>query len=107
MRRYAPMKPSRGTVIPYALRSAVLARDDGCVGSRVRMHGECFGGLELDHVRAGGMGMKSETSEANLVALCATHHREKTLNGREWRPILLAYLADPFNRRYGDRGITA
>jgi hypothetical protein len=49
--------------------------------------------LELDHVRAShGMGMKSETVESNLVALCGAHHRWRTTHGREGRPILLAYL---------------
>jgi hypothetical protein len=53
----------------------------------------CFGGLELDHVRAShGIGMKSETTVQNLVQLCASHHRIKTNDGRTWRPILVSYL---------------
>lgn len=101
MRRYAPMKASSGTRIPSDVRRAVMARDMGCVGYRVGMPGECSGALELDHVRAShGMGMKSATTLDNLLALCGQHHREKTANGREWRPILLAYLADPMARRY-------
>ena len=93
LRRYAPMKPSRGTVIPPAVRIRVLTRDNGCVGFG-RFPGSCSGALELDHVRAShGMGMKSETAEGNLVSLCGQHHRWKTGFGREARPILLAYLA--------------
>lgn len=92
LRRYSPIAPSRGTVIPGDLRLRVLLRDDGCVGFE-RLPGACQGPLELDHVRAShGMGMKSETSEANLVALCGLHHRYKTEHGREARVVLLAYL---------------
>lgn len=92
LRTYAPMKQSRGTVIPPALRIEVLERDKGCAGFG-RLPGECAGGLELDHVRAShGMGMKSRTEADNLVALCGAHHRYKTSRGREVRPILLAYL---------------
>jgi 5-methylcytosine-specific restriction endonuclease McrA len=93
LRRYAPMKSSRGTVIPGDVRVVVLTRDQGCVGPRVGMPGDCGGSLELDHVRAShGMGMKSSTEPGNLVALCGSHHRWKTSNGRAARPILLAYL---------------
>ena len=92
MRRYSPMKPSRGTTIPHDVRLRVLNRDQGCVGFQL-LPGECAGPLELDHVRAShGMGMKSETVESNLVALCGAHHRWRTEHGREGRPILLAYL---------------
>lgn len=86
------MKPSRGTVIPTALRIEVLVRDQGCMGYRLQWPGECAGALELDHVRAAGMGMKSETTAANLVSLCGSHHRWKTEHGREARPQLVAYL---------------
>lgn len=93
LRRYSEMKPSAGTVIPPAIRLIVLRRDDGCIGESVGMPGPCLGPLELDHVRAShGMGMKSETTPANLVTLCGTHHRVKTNGGRIWRPVLLAYL---------------
>lgn len=86
------MKPSHGTVIPPSMRKRVVARDRGCVGHNL-LPGQCAGPLELDHVRAShGMGMKSETVESNLVALCGVHHRWKTANGRDARPILLAYL---------------
>lgn len=97
MRRYAPVKPSHGTVIPPDLRIRVLARDarntGGCVGFG-RFPVTCGGPLGLDHVRAShGMGMKSETTEANLVSLCGSCHRWKTGFGREARPLLLDYLA--------------
>lgn len=93
LRTYAPMKQSRGTVIPPRLRIEVLDRDAGCVGPFVGMPGDCAGTLELDHVRAShGMGMKSETTFANLVTLCGAHHRVKTNAGRTWRPVLLDYL---------------
>jgi len=86
------MKPSAGTQIPQTLRQAVYARDGGCVGRKC-FDGECFGSLELDHVRAShGIGLKSRTALDNLVLLCAGHHRWKTEHGREARPILLAYL---------------
>jgi 5-methylcytosine-specific restriction endonuclease McrA len=86
------MKPSRGTVISAAIRLAVHLRDDGCVGARLGWPGQHTSALELDHVRAGGMGMKSRTTEDNLVALCGECHRWKTAHGREARPALLAYL---------------
>src|SRR5687767_9554055 len=94
LRRYAPLAPSRGTVIPANLRAEVLAADKGCVGPRVGMPSDCFGAIELDHVRAShGIGMKSETALSNLVSLCSTHHRLKTNAGRTWRPLLVDYLA--------------
>jgi 5-methylcytosine-specific restriction endonuclease McrA len=93
VRRYAPLRPSRGTVIPAALRLAVLVRDAGCVGFG-RLPGPCSGALEIDHVRAShAMGKKSRTELDNLVSLCAAHHLERTRNGRKWRPVLLDYLA--------------
>ena len=92
IRRHTPLKPSRGTVIPAAIRLAVLERDEGCVGFG-RLPGPCAGRLELDHVRAShGLGMKSRTEPDNLVSLCSAHHLERTLNGRKWRPVLRAYL---------------
>lgn len=92
LRRYAPIKPSRGTVIPASVRAEVHARDKGCVGPRVGMPEPCFGGRELDHVLSGGMGRKSPSVPSGLVTLCSWHHREKTNNGRKWRPVLLDYL---------------
>ena len=94
LRRYSPMKPSRGTEIPQKLRDQVAERDRLCVGYVIGMPGECQGQPELDHVRASGaLGRKSRTSLDNLVRLCSTHHREKTNNGRLWRPVLLDYIA--------------
>jgi hypothetical protein len=92
LRRYAPLKPSRGTSIPPVLRIEVHHRDRGCVGYG-RLPGDCWGALELDHVRAsGGIGRKSRTAADNLVSLCGEHHRYKTAHGREVRPVLLDYL---------------
>lgn len=93
MRRYSTLRPSRGTTIPPELRIAVLQRDNGCVGRRLDWPGDCMGALELDHVRAShAMGMKSETTADNLVALCGSHHRLRTSYGRIFRPRLLEYL---------------
>lgn len=94
LRRYAKPKPSRGTVIPADVRARVHARDARvwCVGYG-RLPGECLGGIEQDHVRAGGTGMKSVTCDCNLVDLCGGHHRYKTEHGRDARPVLLDYLA--------------
>jgi 5-methylcytosine-specific restriction endonuclease McrA len=93
LRRYNALRGSyTGERVPSAIRRAVYDRDRTCVG-RGRLPGDCFGGLELDHVRAShGIGMKSETALDNLVALCSSHHRYKTEHGREARPILLEYL---------------
>ena len=94
LRRYAPMKQSRGTVIPSEVRRAVVARDRICVGVISGFPGDHRGTLELDHVRAShAIGMKSRSELDNLVLLCAGHHRWKTDNGREARPLLLAYLS--------------
>ena len=93
LRRYAPMKQSRGTVIPSEVRRAVMKRDVVCVGLIAGFPGNHSGTLELDHVRAShGIGMKSSSTEDNLVLLCANHHRWKTEHGREARPLLLEYL---------------
>jgi 5-methylcytosine-specific restriction endonuclease McrA len=96
LRRYGPMKQSRGTVIPSEVRKAVVARDRICVGLIAGFPGVHGGTLELDHVRAShGIGLKSESTESNLVLLCSQHHRWKTEHGREARPLLLAYLGAP------------
>lgn len=93
LRRYSPIAKSRGTVIPDKERARVEERDRRCVGWVVGMPGECFGQLELDHVRAsGGIGLKSRSTADNLVRLCSTHHRTKTEDGRVWRPRLIAYI---------------
>lgn len=94
------MKRSRGTVIPPKTRLEVLERDgfhcvclragfpddvvDACCRSAQR--------LELDHVRVGGMGMKSRSTPDNLVTLSSVAHQWKTEHGRTARPLLLAYL---------------
>ncbi|MBA3584412.1 MAG: HNH endonuclease [Gemmatimonadetes bacterium] len=96
LRRYTPLRQSRGTVIPEDVRRELRERDQGrCVGPLVGMPGECSGSLDADHVRASGaLGKKSPTTLDNLVLLCRfTHHRAKTEAGRVWRPKLLAYLA--------------
>jgi len=94
LRRYVSMKPSRGTAIPAAVRAEVYARDQGCVGPRVGMPGECQGAISLDHVRAShGIGMKSATERGNLISACGFHHKLKTEHGRTWRPLLLQYIA--------------
>ena len=88
------MKPSRGTVIPRKLRELVYERDGHkCVGAG-RLPGECNGPLSLDHVRpSGGISMKSDTDERNLVTLCLfSHHEYKTTHVMTARPVLLAYL---------------
>jgi len=93
LRRYTPLKQSRGTVIPTMLRIEVYERDGYCVGRQVGFPTICAGRLELDHVRAShGIGMKSETSKANLVALCSNCHLWKTTHGRFARTMLLHYL---------------
>ena len=95
MRRYAPLKPSRGTTWPTEESDAIYARDLGrCVGPEAGFVGDCYGGVERDHVRAShGMGMKSESTRENGVLLCSVHHAWKTVHGREGRALLLDYLA--------------
>jgi hypothetical protein len=79
--------------VPAAVRAAVRARDGGCVFSRLGIPHDCWGRLELDHVRASGaLGRRSASEPANLVLLCPAAHREKTLHGRRWRPVLLAWI---------------
>jgi hypothetical protein len=88
------MKPSRGTRWPSeVVTEAVILHRGECLGAVVGMPGACSGALEPDHIRAsGGMGMKSPSTYENGAMLCALHHEVKTLNGREWRPILIAYI---------------
>lgn len=92
------MKPSRGTVIPPDVRAFVNKRDIVCVGAVVGFPGPCGGSYELDHVRVGGIGLKSPTRPDNLVKLCSWHHRYKTENGRVARPLLVAYLTERAQR---------
>lgn len=92
LRRYTALKPSRGTVIPAAVRAYVRARDNGCVLREYWPH-ICSGAYEIDHVRAsGGIGMKSPSTADNLVMVCSLAHRYKTEHGREVRHLLIAYL---------------
>ena len=94
LRRYAPLRESRGTVIPTSVRRVVHARDRGqCVVALVGVAHECLPGRELDHVRSSGaLGRKSPSTPENLVTTCPVGHRIKTENGRTVRPLLLAYL---------------
>jgi 5-methylcytosine-specific restriction endonuclease McrA len=96
LRRY-PSSRRRGASRPDPVRPAVRAhvrdRDRGCVFGRLAIPHECLGQLEIDHVRAsGGLGMRSGSTPDNLVLLCPAAHRIKTLDGRRWRPVLLAWI---------------
>lgn len=94
MRRYQPMRASRGTTWPLAVSRAIRERDGGCVGPRVGMDGPCSGSLEIDHVRASGaIGKKSPSVVENGAVLCGSHHRLKTEYGKTWRPRILDYIA--------------
>jgi 5-methylcytosine-specific restriction endonuclease McrA len=97
LRRYRASGRARGITrpdpIPAAVRDAVRARDRGCVFGQLDIDHDCFGRLELDHVRAsGGLGLRSRSTPDNLVVLCPAAHLEKTLHGRRWRPVLLAWI---------------
>lgn len=93
LRRLTPLKPPRGTTWPLSVQVQIRHRDGTCVGPRIGMPGECFGAYEIDHVRAsGGVGMKSRSTVDNGILVCSTHHLEKTLNGRKWRPIFLEWI---------------
>ena len=75
------------------MRAHVRARDRGCVFTHLGVPHTCVGQLELDHVRAsGGLGLRSRSTPDNLVLLCPFAHREKTLHGRRWRPVLLVWI---------------
>jgi 5-methylcytosine-specific restriction endonuclease McrA len=96
LRRY-PAPRQRGTShpdpVPAAVRAHVRERDRGCVFSHLGIPHLCLGALELDHVRAsGGLGLRSRSTPDNLVLLCPWAHRVKTLAGRRWRPVLLAWI---------------
>jgi 5-methylcytosine-specific restriction endonuclease McrA len=85
--------PRRLDPVPPNIRAAVRARDEGCVFTRLGIAHDCRGTLELDHVRAsGGLGLRSRSTLENLVTLCPIAHREKTLHGRRYRPLLLAWI---------------
>jgi len=97
LRRY-PTRRRRGDPrspdpVPPGVRAQVRARDRTCVFNRLGIPHDCFGRLELDHVRAsGGLGLRSRSTGDNLVLLCPIAHRMKTLEGRRWRPVLLAWI---------------
>jgi 5-methylcytosine-specific restriction endonuclease McrA len=99
MFRRSPLRRRRRAIrrwtdpIPPAVRDHVRQRDGGCVFARLGILHECFGQLEIDHVRAsGGLGLRSPSTADNLVLLCPAAHLEKTLHGRVWRPVLLAWI---------------
>jgi 5-methylcytosine-specific restriction endonuclease McrA len=97
LRRYPTRRRHGGTrspdPVPPSVRALVRARDRSCVFTRLGIPHDCFGQLELDHVRAsGGLGLKSRSTSDNLVLLCPSAHRLKTLEGRRWRPVLLAWI---------------
>jgi hypothetical protein len=107
MRRYVPLKASRGTVWPADVRAAILDRDSSrCVCVRADFPPEVIANcpvypVELDHIRAsGGISMKSRSTVDNGVTLSAFCHRWKTEHGREARPLLLDWIA----RRESDCG---
>ncbi len=96
LRRY-PARRHRRAVrrdpVPPTVRDHVRRRDRACVFTRLGIPHLCLGRLELDHVRAsGGLGLKSPSTPDNLVLLCPQAHLEKTLHGRRWRPVLLAWI---------------
>ncbi|MGO9179919.1 MAG: hypothetical protein ACLQBX_13190 [Candidatus Limnocylindrales bacterium] len=97
LRRYPTPHRARDVLrpdpVPTAVRDHVRRRDGGCVFSRLGIPHTCIGQLELDHVRASGaLGRRSASTADNLVLLCPWAHREKTLHGRRWRPVLLAWI---------------
>jgi 5-methylcytosine-specific restriction endonuclease McrA len=91
--RHGQRDVRRSDPVPTAVRDHVRRRDGGCVFTRLGIAHTCLGQLELDHVRASGaLGRKSAGTADNLVLLCPWAHREKTLHGRGWRPVLLAWI---------------
>lgn len=103
LRRYGPMKASRGTQWPPEVKGEITRLDGGrCVCERAGFPAEvvarCGGDLETDHVRKGGMGMKSDSVVSNGATLSAWCHRWKTDNGKVARPLLLDWIA----KRSGD-----
>lgn len=99
LRRMTPLKASRGTEWPRDVRAAAYALMPRCIGPLVGMPLLCAGGLELDHVRASGaLSAKSRSTLDNAARLCVQHHREKESHAREWRPKLVAFVADLLER---------
>jgi hypothetical protein len=95
LRRNTPMRRSRGTEWPTEVREHVREHQGwGCIGPRAGMPGECIGPeIQLDHVRAGGMGMKSRSVAVNGARLCARVHHPMKTEHAEWRGPLLALIA--------------
>jgi hypothetical protein len=92
-RRWGRPARSWGDPIPADVRAYVRERDGSCVFTQLAIPHECFGQLELDHVRSsGGLGLRSPSTADNLVVLCPTAHFAKTLNGRRCRPVLLEWI---------------
>lgn len=90
LRRYSPLKASRGTTWDPAIVEAAYRLHGGCLGPKVGMPEPCAGQLEPDHIRASGaLGKKSRSTLDNLAPLCSIHHRIKTREGRTWRPLLI------------------
>lgn len=80
---------------PKDVTEAIRERDGNrCVGPVVGFPVErCIGSPQRDHIRASGaLSMKSESTVANGVLLCAACHQWKTLNGRLARPVLIDYV---------------
>jgi len=62
---------------------------DRGLGPNVKSPASC----DARHLRAcGGLGLRSRSTPDNLVFLCPRAHRLKTLQGRRWRPVLLAWI---------------
>lgn len=99
LRRYQGLKPSRGTTWPPKVRAEIESRDGRrCIAWRAHFPAYVIAfcsatPIEIDHVRSGGMGLKSRSTPDNGVVLCPSCHRWKTEHGREARPLLLDYLA--------------
>lgn len=55
-----------------AVRAAVFRRDGGCVLERIHGAGPCYGKLTVHHKLKASQGGKY--TEANLVAMCASHN---------------------------------
>ena len=98
MRRTSGLRPSTGTRWPREVRAHVYSHQPPCIGDLAGMPGDCMGESELDHVRAGGTGMKSKSIAVNAARLCAWHHNLKTREGKTWRPRLLTVIA----QRHGE-----
>lgn len=96
LRRTKPMRKSRGTQWPEAVRLHVREHQGwGCIGPEAGMPEPCVGpGIQLDHVRpSGALGMKSPSIPTNAARLCVVHHEMKTNAGETWRPALLRVIA--------------